>query len=107
MPRAAVQRRAVAATRVSGGAEVLWLGEDRLRLGHLLGRPLASFYEWQGPLGRLKTWPQIWTSFDWFRSPETYPKTVSFFESELNSQNLPCLLRKLALPFKATWPHQL
>ena len=34
-----------------GAARVSW-GEARLRLGGLLGRPLASFYRWPSPLGR-------------------------------------------------------
>ena len=74
--RATAQREAAAARGRSAAAlgfraaeEVQRLGVARLRLGHLLGRPLLPFYRWQGPLGRPKTWPQFWTSSGWFRSP--------------------------------------
>jgi len=88
------------AARVSGGGEVLQLGDLGLRLSYPLGRPLLPFYRWQGPLGRPQTCPQFWTSSGRFRSPETYSKTASFPESELD-------FRKLSLPLKATWLHLL
>ena len=98
---------AAAAARVSGAGRCCGLGRIGCDLDTSRGAPCCLFYRWQGPLGRPKTWPQIWTNSGRFRSPETYPKTASFSESELNSQNLPCLLGKLALPFKETWQHLL
>ena len=43
-----------------------------LRLVHLLGLPLPSFYRWKRSLGRPRPAPKVWESFGRFVSAKTY-----------------------------------